>query len=139
MFIGADKSSGCWSYIGRCEGCTNGLVGSITDWGAPDTFQLVSLGNGCEPPGTVQHETLHAIGTVFEIPGRPGPKVFSAQVGPEEFFDHTGPEVFSHREGRAWKNFETQSARGNFRTKPAEIRKPKTFKLEKLKIRKPLN
>ena len=29
-------------------------------------LQLVSLGFGCEPKGTVQHETLHALGTHHE-------------------------------------------------------------------------
>ena len=66
MYVGADKSTGCWSFIGKCLGCTNGLTASVTDWGAPDGFQIVSLSAGCEPKGTVQHETLHALGTHHE-------------------------------------------------------------------------
>ena len=40
MFVGGDKSGGCWSFIGRNPNGTNGLIGQMSDWGAPNTFQV---------------------------------------------------------------------------------------------------
>uniref|UniRef100_A0A0N5BKJ7 Zinc metalloproteinase n=1 Tax=Strongyloides papillosus TaxID=174720 RepID=A0A0N5BKJ7_STREA len=45
------KGNGCWSYVGRKS---------------PNQFQDVSIGFGCTTIGTVQHETMHALGSVHE-------------------------------------------------------------------------
>ena len=43
--------SGCWSYTGRYEGHDN--------W--------ISIGRGCQDISTIQHETMHALGTGVNI------------------------------------------------------------------------
>uniref|UniRef100_A0A0K0FTJ4 Zinc metalloproteinase n=1 Tax=Strongyloides venezuelensis TaxID=75913 RepID=A0A0K0FTJ4_STRVS len=45
------KGTGCWSYVGRTE---------------ENKFQDVSIGYGCTSFGTVQHETMHALGSTHE-------------------------------------------------------------------------
>uniref|UniRef100_A0A0N5B4Y9 Zinc metalloproteinase n=1 Tax=Strongyloides papillosus TaxID=174720 RepID=A0A0N5B4Y9_STREA len=45
------KGTGCYSYIGRKF---------------LDIFQDVSIGEGCETIGTIQHETMHALGVYHE-------------------------------------------------------------------------
>uniref|UniRef100_A0A0N5BRM2 Zinc metalloproteinase n=1 Tax=Strongyloides papillosus TaxID=174720 RepID=A0A0N5BRM2_STREA len=45
------KGNGCWSYVGRTE---------------ENKFQDVSIGYGCTTFGTVQHETMHALGSTHE-------------------------------------------------------------------------
>uniref|UniRef100_A0A0N5BY55 Metalloendopeptidase n=1 Tax=Strongyloides papillosus TaxID=174720 RepID=A0A0N5BY55_STREA len=45
------KGNGCWSYVGRSE---------------ESKFQDVSIGYGCTTVGTVQHETMHALGSTHE-------------------------------------------------------------------------
>uniref|UniRef100_A0A0K0FB26 Zinc metalloproteinase n=1 Tax=Strongyloides venezuelensis TaxID=75913 RepID=A0A0K0FB26_STRVS len=45
------KGNGCWSFVGRKS---------------PDQFQDVSIGSGCTTIGTVQHETMHALGSIHE-------------------------------------------------------------------------
>uniref|UniRef100_A0A0N5BJD8 Zinc metalloproteinase n=1 Tax=Strongyloides papillosus TaxID=174720 RepID=A0A0N5BJD8_STREA len=45
------KGNGCWSYVGRTE---------------EKKFQDVSIGYGCTTFGTVQHETMHALGSTHE-------------------------------------------------------------------------
>uniref|UniRef100_A0A0N5B6X7 Zinc metalloproteinase n=1 Tax=Strongyloides papillosus TaxID=174720 RepID=A0A0N5B6X7_STREA len=45
------SGNGCWSFVGRKS---------------PDQFQDISIGNGCTSVGTVQHETMHALGSTHE-------------------------------------------------------------------------
>uniref|UniRef100_A0A0K0FTT4 Zinc metalloproteinase n=1 Tax=Strongyloides venezuelensis TaxID=75913 RepID=A0A0K0FTT4_STRVS len=45
------RGSGCWSYVGK---------------ETPNKFQDVSIGFGCDTIGTVQHETMHALGSTHE-------------------------------------------------------------------------
>ena len=40
------KGSGCWSYLGRLANREN----------------MISIDTGCEGRGTIQHETMHALG-----------------------------------------------------------------------------
>jgi hypothetical protein len=62
VHVGGESSngSGCWSYVGACPGCTNGMTGIQDGW------QALRLPNWCIGVGGIHHEFLHAIGYMHE-------------------------------------------------------------------------
>lgn len=56
VFVAADKSDGCWSYVGQVSGSSDYLSRS----------QPLNLGRGCETLGMAAHQLGHVLGMFHE-------------------------------------------------------------------------
>ena len=61
------SSQGCYSSLGVWEGFVgNTGASSVTDFGVPETWQIIALEPSCNGHATVQHELMHALGVNHE-------------------------------------------------------------------------
>ena len=71
VFIDGDSDGygGCWSALGLAPGFRGSATKKVEEFGAPPTWQVISLAEGCggNTRNTVQHEVQHALGRFHEF------------------------------------------------------------------------